>query len=62
MYALTGSPNVILPSSELLRGVRWFETDVSVLPVGPIFKGQAVLLRVKMSKNDTLTPKGGTYR
>jgi hypothetical protein len=32
----------ILPSSGLLRGVRWFETDVSGLPVGPIFKGQAV--------------------
>jgi hypothetical protein len=29
--------------SGLLRGVRWFETDVSGLPVGPIFKSQAVL-------------------
>jgi hypothetical protein len=26
----------------LLRGVSWFETDVSGLPVGPIFKGQDV--------------------
>ena len=36
--------NLILPSSELLRGVSWCKTDVSVLPTGPIFKGQAVLL------------------
>ena len=26
----------------LWRGVRWFETDFSGLPVGPIFKGQGV--------------------
>jgi hypothetical protein len=26
----------------ILRGVRWFETDVSELPVSPIFKNQAV--------------------
>ena len=31
----------IIPSSVLLRGVRWFDTDVSGLPIGPIFKGQA---------------------
>ena len=29
----------ILPSSGLLRAVRWLETDVSVLPTGPVFKG-----------------------
>ena len=28
----------ILPSSGLLHGVRWFETDVSGLRIGPIFK------------------------
>jgi hypothetical protein len=28
----------LLPSSGLLRGVRWFDTDVSGLPVGPVFK------------------------
>ena len=28
----------ILPSSELLRGVNWLKTDVSGLPVGPVFK------------------------
>jgi hypothetical protein len=28
----------ILPSSGLLCGVRWFETDVSELSIGPIFK------------------------
>jgi hypothetical protein len=31
--------NWILPSSGLLRGVSWSETDVSRLPIGPIFKG-----------------------
>jgi hypothetical protein len=34
--------NWILPSSGLLGGVRWFETDVSGLPIGSIFKGEAV--------------------
>jgi hypothetical protein len=29
-------------SSALLRGVMWFETDVSGLSLGPVFKGQAV--------------------
>jgi hypothetical protein len=33
--------NVILSSSGLLRGVRWFETDVSGLHIGPNFKDQA---------------------
>jgi hypothetical protein len=33
---------LIISSSWLLCGVRWFETDVSGLPIGPIFKGQAV--------------------
>ena len=32
-----------LPSSGLLSSVRWFETDVSKLPAGHIFKGQALL-------------------
>ena len=32
--------NRILPSAGLLRGVRWFKTDVSGLPIRPIFKGQ----------------------
>jgi hypothetical protein len=30
--------------SELLHGVRWFKIDVSELPIGPIFKVQAVSL------------------
>jgi hypothetical protein len=34
--------NSILLSSGLLRDVRWFETDVSELPIGLIFKAQAV--------------------
>jgi hypothetical protein len=29
----------IIPSSGLLREVKWFKTDVSGLPIGPIFKG-----------------------
>ena len=33
--------NRILPSSGLLRGVRWFESDVSGLHIGSIFEGQA---------------------
>jgi hypothetical protein len=33
--------NWILPSSGLIRGVRWFETDVSVLPIDRIYNGQA---------------------
>ena len=32
---------LILPSSELLRGVRCFKTDVSGLSIRPIFKGRA---------------------
>ena len=34
--------DLILPSSGLLRGVRWFETDVSGLPTSLTFKGQSV--------------------
>jgi hypothetical protein len=33
--------NKIRSSSGLLRGIWWFETDVSGLPVGRIFKDQA---------------------
>ena len=36
------SSNWILPSSRLLRSVRWFETVVSELPICPSFKGQKV--------------------
>jgi hypothetical protein len=32
----------ILPSSGLLCDLRWFETDVSGLPIGFFFKGQEV--------------------
>ena len=34
--------NRILPSSAFLRGIRWFQTNVSGLPIRPTFKGQAV--------------------
>jgi hypothetical protein len=34
----------IIPSSGLLRWVRWFKVDVSELIIGSIFKGQAVEL------------------
>jgi hypothetical protein len=39
---LDGEKSWILPSSRLLCGVRWLETDVSGRPVGPTFKGEAV--------------------
>ena len=29
-------------SSELLQSLRWFHTDVSGVPIGPVFKGQAL--------------------
>ena len=44
--------NGILPSCGLLRGVRWFETDVSRLPVCPIFKGQGA-----SSVSNDVTPR-----
>jgi hypothetical protein len=34
--------DVRLPSTGLLRSVRWFAGDVSLLPICPIVKGQAV--------------------
>jgi hypothetical protein len=36
------SAAVDMKSSGLLCAVRWFNTDVSGLPIGPIFKGQLV--------------------
>jgi hypothetical protein len=33
---------LIPPSSGLLRGVRWFKTDVLGLPISPIYKDQTV--------------------
>jgi hypothetical protein len=42
----------ILPPSGLLRGVRWFETDVSGLPVGPIFNGQPRMINILFPKTD----------
>jgi hypothetical protein len=36
----------ILPASGLLWGARWFETNVSGIPVGSIFKGQYVFLDI----------------
>jgi hypothetical protein len=36
--------NSVLLSSGLLRGVRWFETDFSGLPIGSIFKGKYIQL------------------
>jgi hypothetical protein len=34
--------NRSIPSSGFLGGVRWFENDVSGLPIGPIFKDQDI--------------------
>ena len=31
-----------LNSSELLHSIRWFQTDIAGLPIGPFVKGQAV--------------------
>ena len=33
----------IIPPSGLLRGVWWFQTDVSKLPIGPVFKDSLTL-------------------
>ena len=44
---LSGRDRRILQSSGVLRGARYFETDVLVLPVGPIFKGQDVFLDIR---------------
>jgi hypothetical protein len=41
------------PRRRLLRGVRRFETDVSGLPIGSIFKGQAVRVEVSVSNHIT---------
>ena len=51
--------NKIRPSSGLLRGIWLFETDVSGLPVGPIFKDQAVhsrrVMTLKMEEIDFIS-------
>jgi hypothetical protein len=49
--------NSVLSSSGLLRGVRWFETDVSGLRVFTIFKGQAAQEEGVL---DNLTLEDGT--
>jgi hypothetical protein len=49
--------NRICPFSGLVRGVKWFETDVSGLFVGLIFKGQAL-----PQKGNSLTLEDGTNR
>jgi hypothetical protein len=46
----------ILPSSGLLRGVRWFETDVSGPPISTILRGPAV------QEENRLTSEVGTDR
>jgi hypothetical protein len=38
----------IIPSYILSRGGRWFQTDVSGLPIGSVFKGQAAQWRLKL--------------
>ena len=47
-----------MPFSGLLRGVKWFETDVLGLPIGAIFKGQAV----QEEQLDYFTFEDGTDR
>jgi hypothetical protein len=55
-----------MPSSAILRSVEWeFRTEVADNPINSIFKGHEVLkdffpsLRVKASKNTSLTLKTG---
>ena len=47
----------IFPSSDLLRGVSRFETDVSVLPVDPIIKGKNIRLDILPLENGTIRPE-----
>jgi hypothetical protein len=47
---LTPRLNWILPSSGLLRDVRWFETDVSGLRIGSILNVQAIQEDTWLSK------------
>ena len=48
---------VIILSYRLLRGVRWFETDVSGLHIGLIFKRQNIL--ILEAGNDTYSRNVG---
>jgi hypothetical protein len=56
----------ILWSHGLLRSIRWFETDVSELPISPIFKSQAVqkedgpISSPKMSASKPHTPNNNS--
>jgi hypothetical protein len=47
-------------TSGLLRGVKWFETDVSGLPIGLIFKCQTVHEEVSFFILDSLILEDGT--
>lgn len=47
----------ILPYSGLLLSVRWFETDVPVLPIGPIFKLSKKLPSASLLDSSTLKDK-----
>jgi hypothetical protein len=47
----------ILPSSDLLRCLSRFETDVSVLPVDPIIKGKNIRLDILTLENGTIIPE-----
>ena len=58
-YQLSPRLDWILPSCGLLRYVRWFETDVSVLPIGFIFKGQDVQRKKWTLWPLTMGPIGG---
>ena len=51
----------MLPFSGLFRNVRWFDTDVSELHIGSIFKGQA-FQEVTQSKVGWYRRFGTTYR
>ena len=56
--------NRILPSPGLLRGINWFKTDVSRLPIGLIFKGYTVqtnLRRIISQKTEEFDTEAITY-
>jgi hypothetical protein len=55
--------NWILPYSDLLSHVRWFETDVSGIYIDPIFKGQNIPeRRFLITLRRVITQKTGEFR
>jgi hypothetical protein len=53
--------NWILPSTELVRCVRWFESDVSGLLFGPIFKCQNIQKPLEIGPKGTFETSDSNY-